>query len=121
MPCALGDRYTASTPLDLSTRVRTGSLDQKTSACGRAFSASSRFARPVDFVSSVSYNTLTRTPDRRSYSRMTGSENGRSAETYAVTSRNDSLLFSSVGLRHAPMKTSRAQHETSARTGTTPL
>ena len=54
MPFALGDRYGASTSRDFSTSVRTGSFDQKTSACGRAFSASRRFARPVDFVSSVS-------------------------------------------------------------------
>ncbi len=54
MPWALGDLYDASTPRDLSTSVRTGSFDQNTSACGLAFSASSRLARPVDLVSSVS-------------------------------------------------------------------
>src|SRR5215213_9972907 len=87
MPCDAGDWYDASTPRDFNTNVRTGSFDQKTSACGRPLSASKRFARPVDFVSSVSYTALTRTPDRRSYSFRIGSEKGRSAETYAVTSR----------------------------------
>jgi hypothetical protein len=41
-------------PRDFRTSVRTGSFDQNTSACGRPFSASNLFARPVDFVSSVS-------------------------------------------------------------------
>ena len=54
MSFALGDLYGASTPRDFNTSVRTGSLDQNTSACGRAFSASSRLASPVDLVSSVS-------------------------------------------------------------------
>ena len=54
IPFALGDRYDANTSRDFNTSVRTGSFDQKTSAWGRAFSASRRFAKPVDLVSSVS-------------------------------------------------------------------
>ena len=61
--------------------MRTGSFDQNTSACGRPFSARRRFARPVDFVSSVSYTALTVTPDCFSYSRSTGSEKTRSVDT----------------------------------------
>ncbi len=81
MPSAFGEWYEASTPRDFNTSVRTGSFDQKTSACGLAFSAMSRFAKPVDLVSSVSYTAFTFTPDRRSYSRSTGSENTRSVDT----------------------------------------
>ena len=35
MACAFGARYGASTPRDFKISVRTGSLDQNTSACGR--------------------------------------------------------------------------------------
>src|SRR5262245_8201 len=110
MPWTFGDRYIASKPRDLRTSVRTGSFDQNTSACGRAVSASSRFASPVDFVSSVSYTTLTRTPERRSYSFITGSEKGRSAETYAVTSRGALLPVCSPP-RHAPVLTNATQQQ----------
>jgi len=54
MPSALGDRYGASTSRDLSTSVRTGSLDQKTSACGRGFSARIRV---------IAYNTTLVKPE----------------------------------------------------------
>jgi hypothetical protein len=53
-PSALGDLYDVSAPRDSRTSVRTGSFDQKTSACGLFFSASSLFARPVLLAYSVS-------------------------------------------------------------------
>ena len=54
MPIAHGDRNGVRTSTDFSTSARTGSFEQNTSACGLAFSARRRFARRVDFVSSVS-------------------------------------------------------------------
>jgi hypothetical protein len=78
--CACGEAYGSTRPRLTSRNGLTGSPDQKTSACGLADSATSRFRTPVLLVSSVSNTALTRMPDSRSKARKTGSEKTWSTE-----------------------------------------